>query len=374
MKKNFFLIIILLLIAGIELGCNENNSETIKIGVINPMTGDFAVYGKPVQDGMNLAVDKINSEGGINGKKIQLIFEDDEGNPSKTVNAINKLIKVDKVSIVLGPLSSGTSLAAAPIAEKNKIVQISTLAGTPDLTNSGDYIFRIYPSSILGAKYTAEKAIEMSSPKKVAILYPNNTLGKASALVYAQECKKQNIEVVVTESYNDGDKDFRNQLVKIKQSHSDLILCSAYWGDGANILKQMTELNIMVPVFGEDGWHGELSALVQSSILNKLFFADLLFGAGFNNDIMKKFIADYETKYKKKATTYAATGFDAVYIAKQAIEKNGSNSEKIKDYLYTIDYTGACGHVRFDKNGDNVGVSFGIYQIDSNDNAILIKK
>ncbi|KKM21954.1 hypothetical protein LCGC14_1630280, partial [marine sediment metagenome] len=287
---------------------------------------------------------------------------------------LNKLINVDKVPLILGPLSSGTSLAAAPVSEKNKIVQISTLAGTPSLTNAGDFIFRIYPSSKVGAKYAVTKAIEIVEPKRVALLIPMNTVGKASADIYKEECEKKHIIISASETYHDGDNDFRTQLEKIKQAKADLILCSAYWGDGGNILKQMTEMNMQIPVFGEDGWNGPLSTIIKSDIIKKLYFADLYFSPNSDNQLMNKFIANYEGKYNKKATTYAATGYDAVYLAKQAIEQSSYDGIEIKKYLYNVNYTGATGHIVFDKNGDNVGVTFAIYQLDSLDNSIIISK
>ena len=153
------------------LGCTKNEENIIKIGAIVPLTGPFASYGEPVKNGMLLAVDEINNNGGVKGKKIKLIIEDDAGNPTTAVNAFEKLAGTDKVPMILGPLSSGCSMATAPVAEKNKVVQLSTLAGIPDLSKAGDYIFRIYPSSELGARFAAKQALEIFKPKKIAILF-----------------------------------------------------------------------------------------------------------------------------------------------------------------------------------------------------------
>ena len=109
-------------------------------------------------------------------------------------------------------------------------------------------------------------------------------------------------------------------------------------------------------------------------VINKLYFDDLDFSPNSDNQLMNKFIANYEGKYNKKATTYAATGYDAVYLAKQAIEQSSYDGIEIKKYLYNVNYTGATGHIVFDKNGDNVGVTFAIYQLDSLDNSIIISK
>lgn len=350
-------------------------ANNYKIGAIVPLTGPFAVYGEPVNNGMQLAIEEINSNGGINGRKLELILEDSKSESKSAVNSAIKLINVDKVPIIIGPLSSGNSLAVAPISEKNKVVQLSTLAGIPELSNSGDFIFRIYPSSTIGAQFAVDKAIKMFNPKKIAVLYPSNPFGEVSKRIYSETAKGKNVDVVSIESYLDGDKDFRTQLAKIKKASPDLILCSAYWSDGATILKQMIEMSITIPIVGEDGWHGPLYQLVGNEGMKQLYFADILFGKEFKeNQKMQSFIFNYNAKFNSTATTAAAIGYDAVYIVTEAIEKAEYNSIKIKDYFYNHDFKGSLGTITFDKKGDNVGASLGIFQLDSLNNAALISK
>ena len=279
---------------------------------------------------MLLAVEEINNEGGIKGSKIKLIIEDDVGDPKISVNAFIKLANTDKVPIILGPLSSGSSMATAPVAEKSKVVQISTLAGIPALSEAGDYVFRIYPSTEVGARFAAQEALKRFKPKKVAIMYMNNPFGEAAKEIYEKAAKQLGIEVRGMESFPDGEKDFRTQLSKIKQSHPDVLFCSAYWGEGSRILVQMQEFGINIPVAGEDGWRGPIADIVGDKGLKMLYFADIAFGPEFkDNKVMQKFLKNFESKYQKKASTYAATGYDAVFIAKMAIEGGGYKGEGI---------------------------------------------
>lgn len=357
-----------------SVGCVRKDKKEIKIGAIIPLTGSFATYGEPVRDGMLLAMKEINSTEGINGNRIRLVIEDDTGNPKNAVNAFTKLANTDEVPIILGPLSSGSSMATASIAEKTKVVQISTLAGIPDLSNAGDYVFRIYPSSELGARFVVKKAAEYFKPRNVAILYANNPFGQTSRNIYEEVSKELGIQVVAVESFSDGDQDFRTQLSKIKKTVPDLLLCSTYWMEGARILVQMIELGLDIPVFGEDGWRGPIAKIVGEKGLKLLYFADIAFGPEFKeNEIMQSFIQNFENEYHKKASTYAAAGYDAVYIAKKAIEESSYNSEGIKDALYKINYSGALGSIKYDKNGDNIGVNFSLFQIDLNDEAVFVK-
>lgn len=136
----------------------------------------------------------------------------------------------------------------------------------------------------------------------------------------------------------------------------------------------MQELGINIPIVGEDGWRGPIAGMVGKEGLKRLYFADIAFGTEFkDNKVMQTFIKNFEDKYHKKASTYAATGYDAVYIAKKAIESGGYNGEGIKNALYKIDYMGALGNIRYDENGDNVGVKFAIFQLNEKNEGILVK-
>jgi len=322
---------------------------------------------------MLLAVDEINNNGGVKGKKIKLIIEDDAGNPTTAVNAFEKLAGTDKVPMILGPLSSGCSMATAPVAEKNKVVQLSTLAGIPDLSKAGDYIFRIYPSSELGARFAAKQALEIFKPKKIAILFMNNSFGESAKNIYLEVAKESGCKVVTVDGFQEGEKDLKTLLSKVMQGGPDILFCSAYWQDGANILVQMQELGMKMPVIGEDGWRGPLFNLVGEAGLTHLYFSDILFGKEFkDNTVMQEFIANFMTRYNKNASTYSATGYDAVYVAKTALENAKYSGEDIKNILYTIDVKGATGEIKFDKNGDNVGIKFGIFKLDNNNDSMLV--
>lgn len=377
MRKLWIVIgIVVITIIGIVLIVTHTKKEPeeIKIGAIVPLTGSFAAYGEPVRNGMLLAMEEINNSGGIRGSKLKLVIEDDGGEPKNSVNAFNKLAVTDRVPIILGPLSSGSSMATASLADRNKVVQISTLAGIPDLSEAGDYVFRIYPSSELGARFVAEEAVKRFDPDRVAILYANNPFGQTSKKIYEGVAKEKGIEVVAVESFSEGDQDFRTQLTKIKNASPDLILCSTYWVEGAKILVQMIELGLKIPIIGEDGWRGPIAKIVGEKGLNLLYFADIAFGAEFqSNQVMQDFVKKYQMKYGDKATTHAAAGYDALRIAKEAIEKVGYDSESIKNFLYQMDYTGALGNIKYNEKGDNVGVKFALFQLSSANEAIIVK-
>jgi branched-chain amino acid transport system substrate-binding protein len=373
MKNSTHIIFICLFL--ILMGSCKQETKSYNVGAIISLTGPFAEYGDPVKKGMLLAEEQINLKGGIKGKGIRLIIEDDASVAKNSINSAVKLINVDKVPIILGPITSGNSMAVAPVSENNKTIQLSILAGIPDLSNAGDYIFRIYPSSTIGAQFAVDKAIEYFKPKKVAILYPSNPFGEVSKSIYKKTCENNGIEVGIIESYIDGAKDFRAQLTKISRYSPDIVLCSAYWIDGTNIVKQMIEMNIEAPVIGEDGWHGPIYQFIGKKGIQKVYFADILFGRDIGDNIeMQDFMNKFRLKYNQNATTSAAAGYDAVCIAEEAIRNAGYNPTSIKKYLYNINFKGSLGNIKYDANGDNVGLSFGLFQMDSLNNVKLIIK
>jgi branched-chain amino acid transport system substrate-binding protein len=264
-------------------------------------------------------------------------------------------------------------LATAPVAVRNRIVQLSTLAATPELSSAGDYVFRLYPSSTIGAKFTAEQSIKLFSPKSFAILHPISSVGMESAKVYEEVALANNIRVTNIERYKDGDTDFRTQLFKIKNAQPDLIFCSAYWVDGANILKQMVELDLNMPIIGEDGWNGALAPLVGKEGLKLLYFTDLLFDTSSEGTKAYTFASNYQLKYNKKPSAYSATGYDALFLLKAAIEdKKVYDADSIKVFLYEKTYNGVLGQFKFDQNGDNTGVNMGLFQLNENDESVPV--
>jgi branched-chain amino acid transport system substrate-binding protein len=343
--------------------------DLIKLGAIVPQTGAFAVYGIPVSNGMNLALEEINAR----GRLIDLIIEDDGGDPKSAVNAFVKLSTVDRVPAIIGPLSSGASLATAPIAEREKVVQLSTLAGTIELSNAGDYVFRIYPSSEVGSKYIAGIALERFKARRVALMYANDAFGVTARRFVAEVLKKNGIAIVADETFNAGASDFRSQISKIREARPDVVICSAYYEDGAKILVQSKQLGLAVPILGEDGWFGPIANRVGKA-LNQLYFANVAFGKDVvDNQRMQTFIKAYSAKFGIEATAGSAVGYDAVYLLKEIIDRVGTDPSRIQEALYQIDFKGAFGNIRFDRRGDNVGATYALFQLNANDEPVVIK-
>ena len=239
------------------VGCSKADSDTIKIGGVFPLSGPVAVYGIEAKNGIELAIEEINAADGVNGKMLELVGEDDEGSPEKSVNVYKKLVTKDKVEYIIGSLTSGCAAAIAPLAQAQKVLMLAPAATLTSITEAGDYVFRacfIDPfQGTVGGRFAAENL----KAKKAAILYDignDYSIGLYENFKIAFE--KAGGQVVAAESYSTGDKDFNAQLTKIKTANPDVVYLPDYYGTVALIAKQLRAQGITAPMIGADGWDG----------------------------------------------------------------------------------------------------------------------
>ena len=247
MNKQILMMCFLLLVLVFLSACSNPTSNVIKeeqyteIGVILPLTGPGAAYGIPEKEGIELGLEELNNH---RATPIKLIFEDSETEPSAGVIAFNKLIQISKVKTVIGAMSSSVTLAISPIAEQNQIILISPGSSNPELSNAGDYIFRLYPSDDYQGKILADY-VKKNKLTNTGILYLNNDYGLGLKNKFKEEyTKDKNYEVITEVAYNRGEKDFRTYLTKLKKDNIKTILIIAAGQENANILIQAKELGL----------------------------------------------------------------------------------------------------------------------------------
>jgi len=342
------IIFVLVVVAFALVNNNPKSTESIKIGYIGAFTGDMAAMGLGEQKAAMLAVDEINKAGGINGRPIEMIYEDSKCNAGVAASAANKLINVDGVKYILGGLCSSETLAIAPIAESSKVVVISPVSSNPAISNAGDYTFRVYPSDAFQGKVAAEFAFNNLSARKVAVLSCISDYCSGLAEVFKRNFVALGGQVVSTQEFEQTSRDLKTQLAVIKDSNPDLIYSLAYTDSSIAFLQQAEELGINVTFFGGDTW-GEYTIwnntrgiadgsmyLVPKTVSNK----------DFENRLNAKFGGPQEL------VLAALNTYDIVYIYKTIISAVGDDSEAVKNALYALDYKGLSGHVTFDSNGD----------------------
>ncbi len=340
-------IIALLIVSMVFAGGKKEDENTIKIGGIAPLSGAVAVYGVECTNGVNLAVEEINAAGGINGKKIVYIAEDDEGDPAKSVNAYKKLTTQDGIRMIIGSLTSGCTIALTASAQAQGVIQIAPAATAEAVTDAGNYIFRtcfIDPfQGSIGGKFAAVNL----GKKNAAILYDiGNDYSVGLQENFVKEFTKNGGSIVAMESYSTGDKDFNAQLTKIKAANPDVVYLPDYYGTVALIAKQLRNQGINTPIIGADGWDG-LTDNAGDEVLNGFYSNH--YAADSSDPAVKAFVKNFKAKYGKEPNAFAALGYDSMYLLKDAILKAGTTDAKaVRDALEKIDADYVTGHIKFD--------------------------
>lgn len=350
--RNFVLAVLLTLLS---INCGKKEQDVIKIGVITPLSGESAKYGQDIKRGYDLAIEEINALGGIKGNKLELIYEDDQGVPEKAVSAATKLIAKDNVIAILGALWSSPTLAVAPIAEKNKIILLSSGSSSPKVTNAGDYVFRNEISDEYGGEKGAEMYLKLGY-KSIAILYINNEYGTGMRDVTIKTYQRLGGKITIAESFEQNTKDFRAQLAKIKQTKPEALFLVGYkeviWA-----LKQMKELGIRIQVLGstlfEDPEIPELAGDAANGVIYAYYGT---FDTTSSDSLVKRFVEKFTQRYHEAPQYYAPIGYDAVNILITAMRNSTQlEGEQIKQALYKVqNFPGVSGITSFDENGDVV--------------------
>jgi branched-chain amino acid transport system substrate-binding protein len=330
------------------------SANTIKIGFIGPLTGDAAAYGEPARNIIQLAVENINKAKGINGKMLEIIYEDGKCNGKDAANAMQKLVNVDKVQVVIGGFCSSESLAAVPIATQSKVLLVSAGSSSPDLTAISKYFVRNYPSDATQGSVLAAVAYNKKNWRKVAFIqeqldYP---LGIYQAFTSHFEQLGGN---VLKEEFPTNSTDFRSQLTKLRAEKPDAVFIDTQTPAAAErILRQMKDLNWKPNLLISDAVSGDLETVEKNAdLLEGALAAE--FGVDPKNEKFKAMVEDYKNKYKNEPPyqSYAQTEYDAVYMIRDAIAEVGYNSEKIADWFRTVkNWSGASGLITIGDDGD----------------------
>ncbi|MBC3884849.1 ABC transporter substrate-binding protein [Undibacterium griseum] len=330
-----------------------SHAADIKIGMAEALTGPAAKYGVAIKNGFTLAAEGINAKGGINGNKIVLVIEDEQGKKEEAINVFKKLIFQDKVLMIFGPTLSNSAFAADPIANATKTVVFGTSNTADGITGMGPFTFR---NSVMEADVlpvTTRAAVKHFGIKKVAVLYGNDdAFTKSGYDVFKSALADQKITVTDTETYAKGDVDFKAQLTKIKASNPDAIVCSCLAEEAANIILQTRSLGMKQPFIGGNGFNSpKLFEIAKDAADNTLM------GSPWSAENMapanKQFIADYKAKFNTDPDQFAAQAYDAMHIVTEALKqvKLSGNPEKdrlaLRDALPAVKHDGATGKFAF---------------------------
>lgn len=328
------------------------DSEVIKIGAIGPLSGPNSTYGISVKEGADLLAEEINEAGGINGKKVQFIFEDDQSDNTVAASAFNKLVDKDGVCAILGGVTSGTTLAIAPNSTNKKIPMITPTGTEPTITKvGGDFMFRgCFVDSFQGeilAKYTQEKLGKTTA----AVLYNSSSdYSKGIANAYKDTLEKNGGKVVEFLSYgSDKETDFKAQLTKIKSANPDVLILPDYYNVVGLIAKQARDMGITCQFLGGDGWESEELTKIGGSAVDGAIYINHYYVEDTDPNV-KNFVDSYTKKYNKTPDCFAALSYDTSKILVKAIEKaNSTDPNAIKDALVSMEISSVTGNIKFNE-------------------------
>ncbi len=338
-------------------GGGSGGGSTIKVGEFASLTGSEATFGTSSHEGTLLAIEEINAAGGLLGKKLELITYDNQSKQGESTTIAKKLITRDNVVALLGEVASGRSKEAAPTCQTSRIPMISPASTNPDVTQQGDYIFRVCFIDPFQARVLANFASNSLKATKVAVLTDaKNDYSKGLSKFFKEQFAKNGGMIVTELNYSGGDKDFKSQLTAIKGAGPDAVFVPGYYTEVALVCRQARELGLNVPMFGGDGWEGSPLVEIGKEAVEGNFFSTHC-SPEQGTPEMKAFVEAYKKRFNGKVPdAMAALGYDSAKVLAAAIAKAGTTEgPKLRDAIAaTKDFAGASGTFSIDEQRNAV--------------------
>lgn len=342
----------LLLVLGIAGGASA--AEKIKVGVLLPLTGSQAKFGEIEKRSFEMAAEEINAKGGVNGREIELIFEDDTGKPDVGRSAVEKLISRDKVPVITGGYSSSVTAAAAPVAQQFKVPFVICTGSADDITEKGyEYVFRVNPPASEYPKAVESFLKEVAKDvKTVALLYENSSFGQSSSKSFEVDAKAAGLNIVVKEGYQAGAIDFKPILTKVKAANPDMIYMVSYVMDASLLMRQSKELGINPKMFVGGGAGFTLPEFAKSAgDASEHVYSATLWVETLPFHGAKEYFDKFKKKYGSETEYHGAEAYATMYVVADALKRAKSSSvptpQAVRDALATTDMQTAFGPVKF---------------------------
>ena len=358
MKKQVALVLCLVLIGSLLIGCGSPKAEenVIKIGTVFELSGGNSALGKATLDGIKLAVKEANENGGINGKKIVLINEDNKSEPAEGANATKKLVERDRVVAILGSVASSAVLASAPITQAAEIPWVAATATNPKVTEVGDYVFRVCFIDPFQGAVVAKFASQNLKANKAAVLVDmTSDYSKGLTQFFKDNFTKAGGQIVAEEAYSQKDTDFNAQLTKIKGMNPDVIFIPGYYSEVGLIAKQARQLGLQQPLLGGDAWDSPKLYEIAGDAINGCYFSNH-YTSQDNSPNIVAFVEKYQAEYGQTPDAFGALGYESAAVLLNAIKEAGSTDGKaIRDALAaTKDFPSVTGKLTLNEKRDAV--------------------
>ncbi len=363
MKKTFLAFLVGFAGAAMVFAGGGADKSEIVIGVAGAHSGDLASYGLPTVKAAELVVADLNAKGGVNGKKIKLVVEDDQCKPEVATNTASKLVSAN-VSAVIGHICSGATKAALGIYKDSKIITISPSATNPPLTQSGEYpnFFRTIAPDDAQAKLAVSFIKDTLKLKSIAVLHDKADYGKGFAELCKQFAEASGMTVVLFEGVNPGAPDYSAVVNKIGNSGAQGVVWGGYHPEASKLVQQMKDKGINIPFVSDDGVKDDTFISVAGK------YAEGVYATGPQdtsaNPLAKKAVADHKAKYGEEPGAFFLNAYAAVMAVTNAMEKAKSTDYDAVTKALRSEYVETpLGKISFDAKGDVIGFGFSVYQV-----------
>jgi branched-chain amino acid transport system substrate-binding protein len=353
--------VLCVIIAIVSFSCNEE-LKVYRIGAVIPLSGSLEAYGRNMKNGIMLALDEVNAAGGIKGKKLDVLLEDDTSSEKMAVTKAEQLIKGAHIPVIIGGATSNITLALATVCEKNKVVLLSPAASSPKLSGLGQYIFRNYPSDTKEGKVMAEYSVRRMKIRTISIIYIDNDYGQGLENIFKETFTGLGGMVSLEKPYPPNTTNFVAIVKELKANPTDGIYIIGYYTEIASFLEEVQKQKLTAKILSVEGVAQPMILEIASEAAEGLIYPQPPYNPDSDDPEIKKFVAAYRAKFPTKPDLDAAFSYDALKIVAKAIESCANYPQDLRARIADTYYKGITGDISFDSKGD-VDINPLIFQI-----------
>jgi branched-chain amino acid transport system substrate-binding protein len=345
-----FLAVTCLVLAVFVLACKEE-IKVYRVGAVLPLNGTAETYGRNVESGLKLALEEINAAGGVKGKTLDILIEDDKSDEKVAVDKARQQIN-NGVKVIIGGITSSTALAMEPLCEEKKVVLLSPTATSPKLTGIGQYFFRNFPSDTLEGRVMAEYAVRRMKIRNVAILYIDKEYGQGLEQVFKNRFTGLGGNVVYDKPYPESSSDFSAYIKEIKDSGADSVYLPGYYTEIAAILAEIKKQQLNVKVLSAQGMATPMILEIAADAAEGVVFPQPPYDPESQDPAIKKFVDTFRGKFRTKPDIYSAFAYDSLWVVAKAIDRCEKYPEDLRAKIADTSHHGLTGEISFDSGGD----------------------
>jgi branched-chain amino acid transport system substrate-binding protein len=336
-------------------GGDQGSGGPFTLGYTGTLSGSFASYAQQMQQGVNLAVEELNRQGGIGGQKIEVEVADDEGQPENGPVIARQFCGNDSIRAVLGYSFSSVALAAVQPYSQCRLPVVASAVTSPELSGASPYFFRTVLTDAVQGKQMGTYAVDTLGYERIATLYQVDDYGEGVSQAFNEAVEAAGGEILSNQGYQLETTNFSTQLNKIKGQNPDAIFIGGFYPEASKIAQQARELGMNQQMLGTDGSLSPQLTELGGDAVNGMILYGMFYPGATTTPEAKKFVTAFEKKYDEAPSSWAALAYDAVYAVKHAVEQSGGSSrEDIKSGLEKVNFKGVTGDIQFNSDGDRV--------------------